>query len=381
MSGPSDLAMAAAIAALRSGTFGVPRNLQSTLVYNRRLQLQEVQGMRRRYVFMAFAFIVAVSDLLSGQTNANNFPNPYRTVGAWGMLPPGREWGPTSAVEIDLDGRSVWVAERCGGADCTMSSLAPILKFDVNGVLVRSFGEGLFVVPHGIDVDRDGNIWVTDASDGVSVVPGKGHQVFKFSPDGKRLLTLGKAGVTGEGRDTFNRPSDVQVAPNGDVFVADGHGGNSNARIVKFSADGRFIKAWGKKGSGPGEFDTPHSLAMDSQGRLFVADLRNFRVQIFDQDGQYLTEWKQFGMPGGLYIDASDTLYVADSLSVPDVNPGWTRGIRIASARTGVITAFIPDATPLANPITAAEGVAADAMGNVYGAVVPARMLQKHVKN
>jgi sugar lactone lactonase YvrE len=262
-----------------------------------------------------------------------------------------------------------------------MSSLAPILEFDANGVLVRSFGAGLFVVPHGIDVDRDGNIWVTDASDGVSVVPGKGHQVFKFSPDGRRLLTLGRAGVTGDGPDTFNRPSDVQVAPNGDVFVADGHGGTSNARIVKFSADGRFIKAWGRKGSGPGEFDTPHSLAMDSQGRLFVADLRNFRVQIFDQDGRYLTEWKQFGMPGGLYIDAADTLYVADSLSVPDVNPGWTRGIRIASARTGIVTAFIPDATPLATPITAAEGVATDAMGNVYGAVVPARMLQKHVKN
>ena len=188
--------------------------------------------MGRRYVFVALALNVALSGLLSGQTNANDYPNPYRTVGAWGTLPPGRVWGPTSAVEIDMDGRSVWVAERCGGADCTMSSLAPILEFDANGVLVRSFGAGLFVVPHGIDVDRDGNIWVTDASDGVSVVPGKGHQVFKFSPDGKRLLTLGKAGVTGEGSDTFNRPSDVQVAPNGDVFVADGHGGNSNARIV-----------------------------------------------------------------------------------------------------------------------------------------------------
>ena len=336
--------------------------------------------MGRRYPFVALVVVVTMGGSPSGQTNANDYPNPYRTVGAWGTLPPGRAWGPTSAVEIDRDGRSVWVAERCGGADCTMSPLAPILKFDVNGSFVRNFGAGLFVVPHGIDVDHEGNVWVTDASDGVNVVPGKGHQVFKFSPDGKRLLTLGTAGVAGEGPDTFNRPSDVQVAPNGDIFVADGHGGASNARIVRFSADGRFIKAWGKKGSGPGEFDTPHSLAMDSQGRLFVADLRNFRVQIFDQEGRYLTEWKQFGMPGGLYIDSADTLYVADSLSVPDVNPGWTRGLRIASARTGVVTAFIPDATPLATPITAAEGVAADVMGNVYGAVVPARGVQKHVK-
>jgi sugar lactone lactonase YvrE len=204
--------------------------------------------------------------------------------------------------------------------------------------------------------------------------------VFKFSPEGKLLLTLGKAGVAGNGPDVFNRPSDVLVASNGDVFVADGHGGASNARIVKFSAEGTFIKAWGKKGSAPGEFDTPHSLAMDSQGRLFVADLRNFRVQIFDQEGLYLAEWKQFGMPGGLDIDERDTLYVADSLSGPGVHPGWIRGIRIGSAKDGRVTAFIPDPTSDAIPITAAEGVAVDAAGNIYGAVVPARMVQKHVR-
>jgi DNA-binding beta-propeller fold protein YncE len=279
---------------------------------------------------------------------------------------------------VDRDGRSVWVAERCGGNDCASSTLAPILKFDANGTLVASFGAGMFLVPHGIDVDRDGNVWVTD--DGLSAPAAKGHQVFKFSPDGKLLLTLGKPGVAGSGPDAFNRPSDVLVAPNGDVFVADGHGGASNARIVKFNAQGKFIKEWGRKGSAAGDFDTPHSLAMDSQGRLFVADLRNFRVQIFDQDGRYLAEWKQFGMPGGLYIDGRDTLYVADSLSGPDVHPGWTRGIRIGSARDGQVTAFIPDATPDAMPITAAEGVAADTAGNVYGAVVPARMVQKHVR-
>jgi len=281
-------------------------------------------------------------------------------------------------VHVDRDGRSVWVVERCGGSDCASSALDPILRFDANGALVASFGAGLFLVPHGIDVDRDGNVWVTD--DGPIASESKGHQVIKFSPEGKVLLRLGKAGVPGNGPDTFNRPSDVLVAPNGDVFVADGHGGASNARIVKFSADGKFIKAWGQKGSGPGEFDTPHSLAMDSQGRLFVADLRNFRVQIFDQEGRYLAEWKQFGMPGGLYIDERDTLYVADSLSGPDAHPGWIRGIRIGSARDGRVTAFIPDPTPDATPITAAESVAVDAAGNVFGAVVPARMVQKHVR-
>jgi hypothetical protein len=310
----------------------------------------------------------------------HNPPNPYRTVGAWGTLPQGRAWGPVSAVHVDRDGRSIWVAERCGAADCGLSTLAPILKFDANGILLTSFGAGLFLVPHGLDVDPNGNVWVTDSSDGRDAPAAKGHQVFKFNPEGKLLLTLGKAGVAGNGPDTFNRPSDVLVAPNGDVFVADGHGGSSNARIVKFTGDGTFIKAWGQKGTAPGEFDTPHSLAMDSQGRLFVADLRNFRVQIFDQEGRFLTEWKQFGMPGGLYIDARDTLFVADSLSGPDVHPGWLRGIRIGNAKDGSVTAFIPDATPAATPISAAEGVTADAVGNIYGAVVPARMVQKHVR-
>jgi sugar lactone lactonase YvrE len=245
---------------------------------------------------------------------------------------------------------------------------------------VKSFGDGQFVVPHGIHVDREGNIWVTDASDGVNAVRNKGHQVFKFSPDGQVLLALGKAGVFGDGRDMFNRPSDVLVAPNGDVFVADGHGGSSNARIVKFSKDGTFIKTWGKPGSSPGEFNVPHGLAMDSQGRLFVADLQNKRIQIFDQEGRYLTEWKQFGMPGGVFIDANDVLYVSDSLSGLDRNPGWIRGIRIGSAKTGTVDSFIPDQTPDADPITAAEGVAADRAGNVYGAVVPAQMLQRHVR-
>jgi len=180
--------------------------------------------------------------------------------------------------------------------------------------------------------------------------------------------------------DTFNRPTDVVVGPGGDIFVSDGHGGNSNARVVKFSKDGRFIKAWGRKGSMPGEFDVPHSIAMDSRGRLFVADLQNKRIQIFDQDGTFLAAWTQFGMPGGLFIDRRDTLYVADSLSGAERNAGWIRGIRIGSAKDGAVTTFIPDPTPNSDPITAAEGVAADVDGNVYGAVVPMPGLQKHVR-
>ena len=305
-------------------------------------------------------------------------PNPYETS-RWGTLPAGRSWGGVSGVEVDRDGRSVWIVERCGGNSCADSTLPPILKLNPSGQVVASFGAGLFAVPHGIAVDAEGNVWVTDDTGGAQGIAGKGHQIIKFSPDGKILLRLGTPGVAGAGPDTFNRPTDVVVAPNGDVFVADGHGGNSNARIVKFTRDGRFIKTWGKPGSGPGEFDTPHSLAMDSIGRLFVADLNNLRVQVFDQEGTFLFAWTQFGMPGGLSIDRRDMLYVADSLSGGNRHPGWVRGIRIASVADGRVTAFIADRTPEATPITAAESVAVDADGIVYGGVVPSPMLQRHV--
>jgi streptogramin lyase len=232
----------------------------------------------------------------------------YSAEHDWAKL--NRAWGSTSAVSVDGRG-NVWVFERCGANTCAGSNLAPVLEFDSSGRFVRSFGGGLFVFPHSIHVDRDGNVFVADA-DGKD---GKGHVVVKFSPEGKVLMTLGRPGVAGTTNDTFNRPSGVVTAPNGDIFVADGHGGNSNARIVKFSRDGKFIKAWGRKGTGNGEFAELHGIAIDSSGRLFVADRGNNRIQIFDQEGNFLGEWKQFGRPSSVYIDASDTLYVSDHAS------------------------------------------------------------------
>ena len=235
----------------------------------------------------------------------------------------------------------------------------------------------MFVFPHGMHVDPDGNVWLTDARG----KDGKGHQVLKFSPEGKLLLALGKAGVAGDGPDTFNQPSDVIVAKTGEIFVADGHDENSNGRIVKFTKDGKFIKTWGKRGSAPGEFDTPHSLAFDSKGRLFVADRANNRIQIFDQEGKFLEEWKQFSRPSGIYIDKNDVLYVADSESNSKVNPGFKRGTRVGSAKDGKVTAFIPDPEPDPEKVvtSAAEGVAGDAKGNIYGAEVGPRALKKYV--
>ncbi len=319
----------------------------------------------------------------------NSLPDPY--VGAaFGKLPDGRTWGSTAGIGVDPDGKSIWVAERCSAFappsamkpgvpfGCEGSSLAPILKFDENGNLVKSFGTGMFVLPHGLSVDRAGNVWVTD---GVGK-DGKGHQVFKFSPDGKVLLTLGKAGVAGSGPDEFNAPSAVLVAPNGDIFVADGHGGNTNARIVKFDPTGKFIKTWGRKGSGPGEFDGPHALAMDTRGRLFVGDRGNNRIQIFDQDGNFIDQWAQFSRPSGVYIDGNDVIYVADSESesVAKNHAEWKRGMRVGSAKDGTVTALIPDPEQHATTTSAAEGVTADAKGNIFGAEVGPKRVMKYVR-
>jgi sugar lactone lactonase YvrE len=324
------------------------------------------------FSWLATAAVVAVAGLQSA-----TLPNPYAPIEKWGQLPDGRTWGSTSAVDIAPDGH-VWVAERCGANTCAGSTLPAILEFDPSGKLLRSFGAGLFVFPHGFHVDRERNVWVTDAQGR----DGKGHQVFKFSPDGKLLLTLGKPGVAGAGTDELNQPSDVAVAPSGEIFVADGHDAGSNMRIVKYTKDGKFIKTWGRPGSGPGEFNAPHGIAFDSRGRLFVADRANNRLQIFDQDGKFLEEWKQFSRLSGIYIDRNDVLYGSDSESNTKRNPGWKRGIWVGSARDGSIKAFIPDTekNPDASATSGAEGVAADASGNIYAAEVGPKMVKKYVR-
>jgi DNA-binding beta-propeller fold protein YncE len=296
----------------------------------------------------------------------NDLPNPYRPVENWAQLPTGIQWGQVIGVQPDAHG-NLWVFHR---------SEPPILEFDASGKFLKSFGAGMFVQPHGLSIDPEGNIWTTDQQG----KDGKGQQAIKFSPDGKVLMTLGKAGVAGIGPDTFNGPCDVVVAPSGDIFVADGHGGDTNARVVKFSKDGKYIKEWGKKGSAPGEFDTLHSIAMDSKGRIFVADRGNSRIQIFDQDGKFLDQWKQFGRPSGIYISKKDTLYSVDSQSDEKTNPGVKRGIRIGSAKDGRVKAFIPDTST--NPqIALAEGVSADAKGDiVYAAGVSSMALHKFVE-
>jgi DNA-binding beta-propeller fold protein YncE len=338
--------------------------------------------MLQRVVMLAFIAATFFTQSSAAQQQSavrNDLPQPYRTTRDWGQLPPGVAWAAVTAVEPAADG-IIYVVHRCFENSCAGRKEAPILKYDRNGKLLASWGEGMFIFPHGATVDRDGNLWVTDARGEKD----KGHQVFKFNADGKVLMTLGKAGVSGSGADLFDQPTDVLVAPDGTIFVTDSHRNGKNNRVVKLTKDGKFIKEWGTKGSGPGQISEPHTIAMDSQGRLFVGDRENNRIQIFDQDGKFIAEWRQFGRPSGISITRDDTIYVTDSESGPDTGarelPGIKKGIRIGSAKTGVVTAFIEDMESTVADHSGAEGLGVDAQGNVYGGVVRRRMLERHVK-
>ena len=340
-------------------------------------KLNHIKFHQRVAVIFSLFFSVAA---LSQVTDARFTPsNDYSIDEAFFKLPPGRSIGATSGLGIHPDGSSFWVFDRCGAENCRGSDLAPIMKFDRQGNHLLSFGEDLFQRPHGLTVDRDGNVWVTDdvgSRDIDTVSEAKGHQVFKFSPEGELLMTLGSPGIAGDGPDTFNMPSAVVVAPGGDIFVGDGHGPRSNARIVKFTSRGDYLMTWGSFGEGPNQFHTPHALAMDSAGRLFVGDRGNDRVLIFDQSGNFLDEWTQFGRPSGMFIDDNDLLYVADSSSsnTAQSNPGFEEGIRVGNVRDGRVMLFIQDPDASGSQ----EGVVADRDGNIYGSLTAGMALRKY---
>jgi DNA-binding beta-propeller fold protein YncE len=330
----------------------------------------------------------------------NHLPNPYETVRNFGVLPDARKWGSVSAVAVDIDGKHVWAGDRCGTNSCAGSDVNPIVKLDPSGKVVASFGAGLILWPHGIDVDKQGNVWVVDARSATAEelkkfpnAAGKGHTVIKFSPQGKVLLTLGTAGTAGSPPQAFTEPNDVAIAADGSIFVAEAHNDqfmdqpapNGVGRISKWSADGKFVKSFGKYGYGPGEFRGAHALAFDSKGRLFVADRGNRRIQIFDQEGKHLDTWYQFSRISGLAISADDTLYAIDSESDDNYNPGWRKGLRVGSARTGEVWYFVPEhvsrqASGMGGYGSMGEGVTVDAAGTVYaGEVGPIQGLTKYV--
>jgi len=312
----------------------------------------------------------------------------------WGQKPAGANWGSSAGIEIDPTDGHVWAYERCGsgsaggpGVNCDSNNVNPIYKFDRNtGAVLANIGAGVTVTPHGIHVDREGNVWVTDFA--VNEAGTKGHQVHKFSPDGKLLMSLGTAGKAGNDGAHFNQPNDVTTGPDGSIYVSDGHSGQGmttqqaidegrkqglTARILKFTPDGKFVKQWGQIGTLHGEFRTPHAMAWDSRGRLWVADRGNHRIEIFDQDGNYLESRYSYGRISGIHITSDDRVYAIDSESGPLNHPNWANGVRIGHVDRDVIEAFIPAFPAETRPYqgAAGEGVAVDADGNVYAAEGP----------
>jgi DNA-binding beta-propeller fold protein YncE len=282
----------------------------------------------------------------------------YHLVEGWAQLPRGVDaWGQTIGVEMDPDG-TLWVFHRCFAATCTgHDDVDPILHYDASGRLIGSWGKGMFVWPHGFYLDKDGYLWVTDARG----ANGKGHTVMKLTKEGQVVMTLGTPGVAGAGHDTFDGPADVYVAPDGSIFVADGHG---NDRVVKFSPQGEFLLEWGSEGTDYGQFNEPHTLAMDSRGRLFVGDRINQRIQVFDQNGRFMAVWPAI-MASGMTITPDDIVYVADYQ--------LRMGIVIARASDFQEINFIDNAL--------GEGVAVDADRSVYVGEVIYQNLKKFVRS
>jgi len=336
------------------------------------------------------------------QANTGNFisgeglPNPNPIVSRnWGELPEGREWGSTAGIDIDPTDGHIWAYERCGAGsfgggvpiNCDTNPVDPIFKFNRHtGEVMANFGGGLMMTPHGIHVDNEGNVWVTDFANNAAGT--KGHQVHKFSPDGDLLMSLGTAGQPGNDQSHFNQPNDVIVGPDGSIYVADGHSGQGmtsnqameegrqsgqTARIIKFGPDGSYIKEWGRIGVRHGEFRTPHALEFDSRGRLWVADRGNHRLEIFDQDGNYLESRYMYGRISGLFITDDDMVYAIDSESGPTNHVNWRNGVRIGPLDEDRIVGLIQpfEREDRVYQGTAGEGVAVDADGTVFAAEGP----------
>lgn len=336
----------------------------------------------------------------------NDLPNPYRAERPWGKLPDGRAWGAVSAVAIDNDGKSVWIADRCGPNpntppnvssflwdSCSNSDAAPIHKLDGAGNVLISFGANMFVFPHEIRVARDGNLWVIDNRGPNArelkenpASANRGHAVHKFSPSGKLLMTIGTPGKAGDPPEALNEPNSIAENSNGEIYIAEGHQGQAPnsppdtvARISRFSPDGKYLGSFGKFGAGPGEFRVPHNILFDPEDRLVVADRGNMRIQVLDRNGKYISEMKQFSRPSAIVIKG-DTIYVADSESNGTYpHPGWERGIRVGTYAAGTVQYRIPDLDNLKGT-SSAEGMAVDSQGNIYAAEVGARQMVKHLR-
>ena len=245
--------------------------------------------MIKKLVLLFSVSAMVAAALLARSGNPTDGPPDFRPVADWLQLPAGFQFGPVTGVATDA-ADNVYIFHR---------GKKPLAVFDKAGKFLRSWGDDLIKTAHAVRIDPAGNVWLTDIGT---------HLVLKFDPQGKLLLTLGKKNQPGDTPETFNKPADVAFAPGGEFYVADGYG---NSRVVKFAKDGKYLKEWGKKGKGDGEFNLPHAICLDATGRVYVGDRENNRVQIFDADGKYLTQWRDSGAPFGLFLHG-DQMYVAD---------------------------------------------------------------------
>lgn len=294
---------------------------------------------------------------------------PYELVRNWPTLQPGQQWG--AAIGL--------IPDDTGGLWMLFRSEPPINYINAAGQITKSFGSGMIVQAHGFCMDNDGNLWAGDSGpfgDDASTA-GRGFQIHKFSQEGELLLSLGQAGVSRAGRDTFIGPTACAVLPDGNILVADGHWPRpSNAqqdgdRLVVITPAGEFVRETGMMGAGPGEFMGPHALAIDADHRIYVADRSNNRIQILDENLQFVDDWRHFGRPSGVTVLDDGTFVVADSESGARIpgpaiapegasavrNPGTQVGIRIGRTN-GSLHYYIPGSRP--------EGMAADNLGNIF---------------
>ena len=298
-------------------------------------------------LLMAAALPAVAGELKSGP------PLPYHVVLDWAQLPKGWNFGECSGVAIDGND-NVWVFNR--GAH-------PVIEFDKSGRMLQAWSEVPVVSSHGIRVDPDGNIWTVDVA---------AHRVLKFNPDGHLLMMIGQVGGRPGDNDTkdgFNRPTNLAFAPNGDFFVSDGY---VNSRVVRFNKEGIYQMHWGQKGTGDGEFNLVHDVTLDSQGRVYVADRSNQRVQIFDKNGKFLGKWTDVGAPWGLdYVARDNAIYMCDGLNDRIIK------LNLDGQILGVLSSYGKVPGKLDYP----HSIAVDSTGAIYVAEIKNWRVQKFVKD